>query len=50
MLHSSLETNNVDSTLVPLNTNLTTIFEEHNRWCVYDQGKIYRDARMINEK
>uniref|UniRef100_M1E0C8 Integrase core domain containing protein n=1 Tax=Solanum tuberosum TaxID=4113 RepID=M1E0C8_SOLTU len=35
---------------VPWNNEPTPVASEPNRWCVEGQWKIYRDAKMINDK
>ncbi|KAH0633261.1 hypothetical protein KY284_036047 [Solanum tuberosum] len=35
---------------VPPNTDPATVVEEPNKWCIKGQWKIYRDAKMLNDK
>ncbi|KAK4724143.1 hypothetical protein R3W88_026922 [Solanum pinnatisectum] len=47
---SSDEATSLEVVLVPPNTDPAPVAEEPNRWCVEGQSKIYRDAKMKNEK
>uniref|UniRef100_M1DSQ8 Integrase core domain containing protein n=1 Tax=Solanum tuberosum TaxID=4113 RepID=M1DSQ8_SOLTU len=47
---SSDEATSSESVPVPRNENPTPVADEPNRWCVEGQWKIYRDAKMINDK
>uniref|UniRef100_M1DLS2 Integrase core domain containing protein n=1 Tax=Solanum tuberosum TaxID=4113 RepID=M1DLS2_SOLTU len=47
---SSDEATSLESVPIPRNENPTPVASEPNRWCVEGQWKIYRDAKMINDK
>ena len=47
---SSDEATSSESIPVPRNDDPTPVAAEPNRWCVEGQWKIYRNAKMINDK
>ena len=46
----SEEADSADSTPAPLTDVPAPVAYQPNRWCVEGQGKIYRDAKILNDK